>query len=274
MNIVTITVGVAEFDSRIFRIMFSAPAQEPLVTSAHILYIADNEEVLKECTERGAVCVDQITGGAKPQQIEIPTFQVLEARHVNRQIHEKFPKGDPSVNPVSFRSTYSTLTLLSLIMILAIQNEELSDETYKQRHRKHEYAEKRLKNREKEYVRHQLYKRRMLDPRHSAHVATFPRSSSNPRDSPELPTTYLKSAFIILQPPEEPPGEVCRKRGDSRSERQLSVSSIGKSTPGPSQVRKSTRVPMAFGHPIAVLPSKAFERSQGLLELLQERGKM
>ncbi|KAI8826832.1 uncharacterized protein EV422DRAFT_562889 [Fimicolochytrium jonesii] len=113
------------------------------------------------------------------REIDIPDFQELTAREINQKIHDLFPKDDPNDPP---------------------PQDHLSDTTYLHRHRKHEYSERRLKNREKEYVRHQLYKRRMMEASTAdlSIAPTYPRRGGNVNAAviTKYPAKLLRGAFV------------------------------------------------------------------------------
>ncbi|TPX67188.1 hypothetical protein SpCBS45565_g03955 [Spizellomyces sp. 'palustris'] len=211
--------------------------KKPVITGSTMLYIAPNNDILESCTEISYLVVDDAKTLSRHQEIEIPEFKVVDQKMLNKHIHELFPKSE---------STSS-------------HAQELSDEAYLQRHKKHEYLEKRMRNREKEYVRHQLYKRRMLD------SASSTPSKAPPKGAAPLPR--LKSAYI-LQPPERLAGNPHSHQSEGRK----GTRKPQFRTMGATQGRRSLRLSMPFGYPIPVMRKRSFERSERLLGILKERG--
>ncbi|KAJ3022624.1 hypothetical protein HKX48_005686 [Thoreauomyces humboldtii] len=185
--------------------------------------------------------------------IEIPDFEIVDTRQIARVIRDTFPISS-SPDPTS------SATLI----------EQLSDETYVTRHRKHEYLEKRLRNREKEYVKHQLYTQRVVGSGGGGDgvfaAATHPRK----RIGETVPVVrrsavVLKSTYILASRSVNGQGD----GADGVDEERVVVGS----EEGKGRIGKRKRAPMPFGYPMGAMPSKAFERSGPLLELLKELGK-
>ncbi|KAJ3279249.1 hypothetical protein HK104_001616 [Borealophlyctis nickersoniae] len=107
--------------------------RKPLILSGECcVKIANDDEELEECSELPVTFRDNDIRLEKTL-IDIPAFEIMEPVDVSR-------------------SRARTAIPLS---------EDVSDEAYLQRHKRLEFSEKRAKNREKELLLHQIYKRSM-----------------------------------------------------------------------------------------------------------------
>ncbi|TPX56481.1 hypothetical protein PhCBS80983_g04497 [Powellomyces hirtus] len=260
----------------------SAPLETPpFVTGAHEVFFAPTDDILAHCQVYPSMALATTTGlmntaslrtvgglaeddALADRAIEIPEIHILDSRTISKRIHGLFPASAASDSNSS------------------IQAVELADDTYRQRHRKHEYAEKRMRNREKEYVRHQLYKRRMMGA--TAHggqgpggfMATHPRRRGlhdNGVSAVTTPKVYLTSTYILFRPPSD--GVLLEQ-----DESPVVATSHSAMTQKPTTkvntalARRRSRGPMAFGYPLVVFPAKAFERCDSLIQVLREHNKI
>ncbi|RKO92056.1 hypothetical protein BDK51DRAFT_45070 [Blyttiomyces helicus] len=108
-------------------------SKKTIITSELTLRIEPSAAALKDCVDR-RVFVPGLETPAVQSDIETPSFSVFDSSA------PKAPVDAPKVHYVL---------------------EDTSDEVYDQRHRKLEWAEKRLRNREKEIFMHAMYKSRL-----------------------------------------------------------------------------------------------------------------
>ncbi|RUP25682.1 hypothetical protein BC936DRAFT_138823 [Jimgerdemannia flammicorona] len=111
----------------------------PTVTGDHVLLLTEDVSLLENCdvmegVEFGSPDEAEMLKRIANKDIDIPSFCVIETR---TRLKGKQP------------------------VRTNIVQEDTSDESYTKRHRKHELAEKKLKNRERERLAHELYQQQL-----------------------------------------------------------------------------------------------------------------
>ncbi|KAJ3163973.1 hypothetical protein HDU88_006142 [Geranomyces variabilis] len=233
----------------------------PPVKASTLLFLSPPGASLARCTIYPSAVPAPASEQKPVDAIETPDVSVIASHELTTRIKEKFPSEGP------------------------VQPQELADEAYIIRHRSHEYAEKRLRNREREYVRHQLYLRRTATD--SMWAATHPRTAPHVEVQNTGSTFHrpirLRSVYILPESESEPEesetptvfSAPARKRVKTPRTSSGGAGGSGEAlTAFPVVARRLARGPVAFGAAVAVVPAQAFERAEPLLAVLREFGKI
>ncbi|KAJ3149287.1 hypothetical protein HDU86_007010 [Geranomyces michiganensis] len=233
----------------------------PPVKSSTLLFLVPPGASSTRCTVYPSAVSAPTHAQDSVNTIETPDVQLVPNHQMTARIKELFSSEGP------------------------VQPQELADEAYILRHRSHEYAEKRLRNREREYVRHQLYLRRTATD--SMWAATHPRTTQQVEVQTVGNTFHrpmrLKGAYILPESESEPEEseqpvlDLVPARKRTRTPRISGVGAGGSCealTAFPVVSKRLARGPMAFGAAVAVVPAQAFERAEPLLAVLREFGKI